>query len=56
MIGLLLQIFWVFFVFPRFRSMESLLISYPLSWLGVSIVNGLLLYYLLSKLPASRKA
>jgi putative MATE family efflux protein len=50
------RIFWVFFVFPRFRSMESLLISYPLSWLGVSIVNGLLLYYLLSKLPASRKA
>ena len=50
------RIFWVCVIFPLHRSMTSLICSYPISWALVSIVNGLLLYYLLSKLPPGREA
>ena len=43
------RIFWVYVIFPLHRSMESLMFSYPISWSLVSLVNGALLYYLLSK-------
>lgn len=44
------RIFWVYFVFPHYHSMENLLISYSVSWLLVSIVNGLILYLIVRKL------
>ena len=50
------RIFWVCVIFPLHRSMTSLVCSYPISWALVSIVNGLLLYYLLSKLLSRREA
>lgn len=39
------RVFWVFVVFPHDRSMKNLMISYPISWLLVSAVSCLLLWY-----------
>ena len=44
------RIFWVFFIFPHHRSMENLMISYPVSWLMVSAVNGCILFYVCRKM------
>ncbi len=37
---------WVWLVFPHYRTMENLLLSYPLSWLLAAAVSGVLLYIL----------
>ena len=37
------RIFWVVKIFPEYKTMTNLMISYPVSWIIVSIVNGLLL-------------
>lgn len=44
------RIVWVFWIFPHFRTMENLLLSYPVSWTLVCIVNGAILYYVCRKL------
>ena len=37
-------------MFPRYRTLTSLYISYPISWTFVVIINGLALYLLFRKL------
>ena len=44
------RIVWVFWIFPHFRTMENLLVSYPVSWALVCIVNGAILYHVCRKL------
>lgn len=44
------RIFWVFSIFPHYRTMENLLLSYAVSWILVCIVNGLILYLIVRKL------
>lgn len=44
------RIVWVFWVFPHFRTMENLLLSYPVSWALVCIVNGAILFFVCRKL------
>jgi len=43
------RILWVFTVFPRFHTMENLLLSYPISWTLVWILNGGLFLLLFRK-------
>lgn len=38
------RIMWVKYVFPNYRTMESLMLCYPVSWITVAIVNFALLY------------
>ena len=45
-----LRIVWVLMVFPHFRSLGWLYISYPVSWTLVSMLNGALLWYVCRKL------
>ena len=37
---------WVFLIFPLNRCMESLMISYPVSWVLVGLVNGGMLFFI----------
>ena len=41
---------WVFWIFPHYRTMENLMISYPISWLLVSLVNGTILFFVVRNL------
>lgn len=50
------RIWWVWAVFPHYRSMENLLWSYPISWLLVGVVNALLFLYVYRKLLYSHCA
>ena len=38
------RIGWVYWIFPLHRTMENLMISYPVSWTLVSVVNGTILF------------
>ncbi len=51
------RVFWVFVIFPMNRCMESLMISYPVSWVLVSLVNGVMLFVICRKMliNASRR-
>lgn len=40
-----LRIFWVLCIFPQYRTMQCLMISYPISWILTAGINGLILYY-----------
>ena len=40
-----LRICWVFMVFPHYSSLQSLAISYPVSWFLTGLVNGIILVY-----------
>ena len=44
------RIFWVKVVFSSFRSLECLVVSYPVSWSLVIICNGLMLYIILQRM------
>lgn len=44
------RIWWVWAVFPHYRSMENLLLSYPISWFLVAAVSGALLYWVCQRL------
>ena len=44
------RIIWIFTVFPRYRTLTSLYISYPISWTFVVMINGVALYLLFRKL------
>ena len=45
-----LRIFWVIAVFPHFRTLQSLSISYPVSWIVTGGVNGLILFWICRKM------
>lgn len=40
-----LRIGWVYWIFPLAPTMENLMVSYPVSWAVVCIVNGAVLYW-----------
>ena len=44
------RVAWVWWVLPLRRSMETLFISYPVSWVLVTGVNGLIFYVVLRRL------
>lgn len=44
------RIIWIQTVFPDYRSLGSLLLSYPISWFLVSAVNGALFFIVLKRL------
>ena len=44
------RVFWVLYVFPHYKTMENLMISYPVSWVLVCLVNGTILYVICRKL------
>ena len=44
------RIFWVLYVFPHYKTMENLLLSYGVSWVMVTMVNGTILYVICRKL------
>lgn len=44
------RIFWIFTVFPNYRTPTSLYISYPISWTMVVLVNGTMLILVCRKL------
>jgi Na+-driven multidrug efflux pump len=46
----LLRIVWIFTVFQVNRTMECLMMTYPLSWGVTTVVNGFVLWYFMRKL------
>ena len=50
------RIFWVVAIFPHHRTMQFLLGCYPISWLLVSLFNGIMLYIVLKKIFRQRRA
>ena len=44
------RIGWVFWIFPLHPTMENLMLSYPVSWILVSIVNGTILFVVCRKM------
>ena len=44
------RVIWVIWVFPHYRTMENLLLSYSVSWIMICLVNGSILYYICRKL------
>ena len=45
-----LRVFWVFWIFPRDPTLNNLLLSYPVSWILTSAVNGGILYWICRRL------
>ena len=45
-----LRVVWVFWVLPLRRSMETLFVSYPVSWILVILINGAMLFYICRKM------
>ena len=50
------RVAWVLWIFPLRPSMENLLLSYPISWILVSAVDGAILYYLCRRMIRSAVA
>ena len=50
----LFRIAWVYLVFPHFRTMDNLIISFPISWILVITFHSIFSYYLLRKLYRER--
>ena len=44
------RVFWIFSIFPSYRSFFGLFISYPISWIMVSMMNCVVLYFAFRKL------
>ena len=44
------RVFWVVKIFPLDRTMQNLIISYPVSWSLVIICNGFMLYWICHKM------
>ena len=44
------RIIWIFTVFPKYRTLTSLYISYPISWSMVVLINGAVLILVCRKL------
>ena len=51
-----LRVIWVFCIFPLDRTMENLLISYPVSWFLTTAVNAVFLWILCKKISAHPRA
>ena len=49
------RVFWVFAIFPHFKSMENLMLSYPVSWTLVCMVNGFMLYKICTRMLRNAK-
>ena len=45
-----LRVVWVFWVLPLRRSMETLFVSYPVSWILVILINGTMLFFICRKM------
>ena len=45
-----LRVFWVFAIFPEYKTLSSLIISYPISWTLIALCNGVILYFACRKL------
>ena len=48
------RIAWVYLVFPHFRTMQNLMISFPVSWVLVITFHSIFSYFLLRKLFRER--
>ena len=44
------RVLWVFKIFPNYRTMSSLIFSYPVSWILVITLNGLMLTFICRKM------
>ena len=51
------RVIWVFTIFPYFKSLENLMLSYPVSWGIVTSINGFMLFTICRRMlrNASRK-
>lgn len=45
-----LRILWLLFIFPMFGTLQSLYVSYPISWIGTAVVNFIAYIHLKKKL------
>ena len=45
-----LRVVWVFWILPYKRTMETLMVSYPVSWILVILINGAMLFYICRKM------
>ena len=45
-----LRVVWIHTIFKHYRTLESVYISYPISWTLVAVINGVLLFVVLQKL------
>ena len=50
-----LRVVWVFWVLPLRRSMETLLVSYPVSWILVILINGTMLLWIMRRMQLAKK-
>ena len=48
------RIAWVYLVFPHFRTMQNLIISFPISWVLVITFHSIFAYFILRKLFRER--
>ena len=44
------RILWAKMVFPDYRTLRCLMISYPISWIMIGAINGIILYWICRKL------
>ena len=44
------RIIWIWTVFPHYHTLGSLLVTYPISWLFVSAVNGAMFFIIIKRL------
>ena len=50
------RIIWIWTVFPHYRSVASLLVSYPISWALVASINGPLFFFIIARLIRNKRA
>ena len=44
------RIFWVMAVFPNPENLTQLMVSYPISWIMISAINGIILFWVCRKM------
>ena len=49
------RVFWVMCIFPFDRTINNLVISYPVSWILTATVNGIVLFFVCKKLRKTLK-
>ena len=49
------RVFWVMCIFPFDRTINNLVISYPVSWMLTATVNGIVLFFVCKKLRKTLK-
>ena len=49
------RVLWAKLVFPRYGTMESLLMCYPVSWILVAVINLVMLYLICRSLVRVKK-